>query len=204
MRWILQDLLSFKPNPLPFLPKTHSMLFVLVSHQASNMASKLVRHSHLRALSSSISINNHIRSPHFSNPNRAPLSFSYRLFSNASSSSSTGGFQRASSLKDLELPKFASIAETWSAFLFPLFFFFSFFLSSVWLVRKKEEEEQNERNFNLKFWINLASVLWIGGIQKGHLSHCMWWILQGLLSFAPLFVDIWGKFFCFTLHVLCI
>nr|XP_023917488.1 ubiquinone biosynthesis O-methyltransferase, mitochondrial-like isoform X3 [Quercus suber]XP_023917496.1 ubiquinone biosynthesis O-methyltransferase, mitochondrial-like isoform X3 [Quercus suber]XP_023917504.1 ubiquinone biosynthesis O-methyltransferase, mitochondrial-like isoform X3 [Quercus suber] len=77
------------------------------------MASKLVRYSHLRALSSSISINNHIRSPHFSNPNRAPLSFSYRLFSNAFSSSSTGGFQRASSLKDLELAKFASIAETW-------------------------------------------------------------------------------------------
>ncbi|XP_050242557.1 ubiquinone biosynthesis O-methyltransferase, mitochondrial-like isoform X2 [Quercus robur] len=77
------------------------------------MASKLVRHSHLRALSSSISINNHICSPHFSNPNRAPLSFSYKLFSNASSSSSTGGFQRASSLKDLELAKFASIAETW-------------------------------------------------------------------------------------------
>nr|XP_023913883.1 ubiquinone biosynthesis O-methyltransferase, mitochondrial-like isoform X2 [Quercus suber] len=77
------------------------------------MASKLVRHSHLRALSSSISINNHFRSPHFSNPNRAPLSFSYRLFSNASSSSSTGGFQRASSLKDLELAKFASIAGTW-------------------------------------------------------------------------------------------
>ncbi|XP_030926717.1 ubiquinone biosynthesis O-methyltransferase, mitochondrial-like isoform X2 [Quercus lobata] len=78
------------------------------------MASKLVRHSHLRALSSSISINNHIHSPHFSNPNRAPLSFSYRLFSNASSSSSsTGGFQRSSSLKDLELAKFASIAETW-------------------------------------------------------------------------------------------
>ncbi|XP_050242558.1 ubiquinone biosynthesis O-methyltransferase, mitochondrial-like isoform X3 [Quercus robur] len=76
------------------------------------MASKLVRHSHLRALSSSISINNHICSPHFSNPNRAPLSFSYKLFSNASSSSSTGGFQRASSLKDLELAKFASIAET--------------------------------------------------------------------------------------------
>ncbi|KAF3969281.1 hypothetical protein CMV_006925 [Castanea mollissima] len=81
------------------------------------MASKLVRHRHLRALSSSsISINNHICSPHFSNPNpnRAPLSFSYRLFSNASSSSSsTGGFQRPSSLKDLELAKFASIAETW-------------------------------------------------------------------------------------------
>nr|POE52434.1 ubiquinone biosynthesis o-methyltransferase, mitochondrial [Quercus suber] len=84
------------------------------------MASKLVRLSHLRALSSSI--NNHIRSPHFSNPNQAPLS--YRLFSNASSSSSssssssrpdkpTGGFQRASSLRDLELAKFTSIAETW-------------------------------------------------------------------------------------------
>ena len=119
MWWILQDLLSFKSDPLSFLPKTHSLLFVLVNHQASNMASKLVRHSHLRAVSSSISINNHIRSPHFSNPNpnRAPPS--YRLFSNASSSSSTGAFQRASSLKDLELAKFTSIAETWSAFLFP-------------------------------------------------------------------------------------
>ena len=112
---------------LSFLPQ-NSFLVVCFGHQASNMASKLVRHSHLRALS--FSINNYIRSPHFSNPNRAPLS--YRLFSNASSSSSssarpdksTGGFQRASSLKDLELTKFASIAETWSAFLFPHFFFF--------------------------------------------------------------------------------
>ena len=68
-------------------------LFWSVIKLHSNIGSKLVRHSHLRALSSSISINNHIRSPHFSNPNRAPLSFSYRLFSNASSSSSTGGFQ---------------------------------------------------------------------------------------------------------------
>ena len=127
MRWILQDLLSFKPNPLPFLPKTHPLLFVLVGHQASNMAPKLVRHSHLQILSSSISINNHIRSPHFSNPNRAPLNFSYRLFSNASSSSSTRGFQRASSLKDLELAKFAFIAETWSDFLFPHFFFHPLF-----------------------------------------------------------------------------
>ena len=117
------------PDPLPFLPKAHSVLFVWVGHQASNMASKLIRHSHLRALS--FSINNYIRSPHFSNPNRAPLS--YRLFSNASSSSSssarpdksTGGFQRASSLKDLELAKFASIVETYSAFSFPHFFFFS-------------------------------------------------------------------------------
>ena len=98
-------------------------LFWSVIKLHSNMASKLFRHSHLRALSSSISINNHIRSPHFSNPNRAPLNFSYRLFSNASSSSSTGGFQRASSSKDLKLAKFASVAETWSTFLFPLFFF---------------------------------------------------------------------------------
>ncbi|KAK7856776.1 ubiquinone biosynthesis o-methyltransferase [Quercus suber] len=90
------------------IPTQNSFLVVCF---VSNMASKLVRHSHLRALSSSISINNHIRSPHFSNPNlnRAPLS--YRLFSNASSSSFTGGFQRASSLKDLELAKFASITE---------------------------------------------------------------------------------------------
>ena len=58
MWWILQDLLSFELDPLPFLPKTHSLLFVLVGHRASNMASKLVRHSHLRAPSSSISINN--------------------------------------------------------------------------------------------------------------------------------------------------
>ena len=124
MWWILQDLLSFELDPLPFLPKTHSSLFVLVGHQASNMASKLVRHSHLRALISSISINNHIRSPHFSilNPNWASLS--YRLFYNASSSSSTRGFQRASSLKGLELAKFVFIVETWSAFLFPQFFFF--------------------------------------------------------------------------------
>nr|POF25423.1 ubiquinone biosynthesis o-methyltransferase, mitochondrial [Quercus suber] len=75
------------------------------------MASKLFRHSHLQALTSSIFINNHIRSPHYSNlnPNRAPLSC--RLFCNASSSSSTGGFQQASSLKDLEFAKFASITE---------------------------------------------------------------------------------------------
>ena len=122
MWWVPHDFLSIEPDLLPFLPETHSLQFVLVGHQASNMASKFVRHSHLRALSSSISINNHIRSPHFSNPNpnRAPLN--YRLFSNASSSSSTRGFQRASSLKDLELAKFAFISETWSAFLF-LFFF---------------------------------------------------------------------------------
>ena len=69
MWWILQDLLSFKSDLLSFLPKTHSLLFVLVNHQVSNMASKLVRHSHLQAVSSSISINNHIRYPHFSNPN---------------------------------------------------------------------------------------------------------------------------------------
>ena len=118
--WILQDLLSFEFDPLPVLPKTHSMLFVLVGHQASNMASKLVRHSHFWALSSSISINNHICSPHFSNPNPNWTTLSCRLFSNASSSSSTGGFQRASSLEELELPKFASIVETWLAFLFPL------------------------------------------------------------------------------------
>ena len=120
MWWILQDLLSFEFDPLPVLPKTHSMLFVLVGHQASNMASKLVRHSHFWALSSSISINNHICSPHFSNPNPNRTTLSCRLFSNASSSSSTGGFQRASSLEELELPKFASIVETWLAFLFPL------------------------------------------------------------------------------------
>ena len=58
MWWILQDLFLFESDPLPFLPKTHSLLFVLVGHRASNIASKLVRHSHLRALSSSISINN--------------------------------------------------------------------------------------------------------------------------------------------------
>ena len=143
MRWILQDLLSFKPNPLPFLPKTHPLLFVLVGHQASNMAPKLVRHSHLQILSSSISINNHIRSPHFSNPNRAPLSFSYRLFSNASSSSSTRGFQRASSLKDLELAKFAFIAETWSDFLFPHFFFI------LYLVGEGKQRENESVRLNL-------------------------------------------------------
>ena len=64
-----QDLLSFEFDSLPFLPKTHSLLFVLVGYRISNMASKFVRQSHHRALSSSISINNHIRSPHFSNPN---------------------------------------------------------------------------------------------------------------------------------------
>ena len=144
MWWILQDLLSFEPDPLPFLPKTHSLLFVLVGHQASNMASKLVRHSHLRALSSSISINNHIRSPHFSNPYPTRAPFSYRLFSNASSSSTTRGFQWASSLKDLELSKY-SIAKTWSNFLFPHFFFHPLF---GWWRKKKRE---NERNYNLKF-----------------------------------------------------
>ena len=143
MWWILQDLLSFEPNPLPFLPKTHSLLFVLVGNRVSNMASKLVRHSHLQTLCSFISINNHICSPHFSNhnPNQAPLS--YRLFSNASSSSSTGGFQRASSLEDLELANFVSIVKTWSSFLFPHFFNPSF----GWLGKKRE----NERNYNLKF-----------------------------------------------------
>ena len=141
--WILQDLLSFEFDPLPFLPKTHSMLFVLVGHQASNMASKLVRHSHLRALSSSISINNHIRSPHFSNPNPNQAPLGYRLFSNAFCSSSTGGFQRASFLKDLELTKFASIAETWSAFLFPLFLI-------LYLVGEGKKME-NEINYSLKF-----------------------------------------------------
>ena len=112
------------------------------------MASKLVRHSHLQALSSSISINDHIRSPHFSNPNpnpnRAPLS--YRLFSNASSSSSTRGFQRASSLKDLELAKY-SIAKTWSNFLFPHFFFHPLF--GWWRKKKGKMKEITTWNFKL-------------------------------------------------------
>ena len=112
---------------LSFLPQNQNSFLVVclfwsVIKLHSNMASKLVRHSHLKALSSSISINNRIRSPHFSNPNPNQAPLGYRLFSNAFCSSSTGGFQRASSLKDLELAKFASIAETWSAFLFPLFF----------------------------------------------------------------------------------
>ena len=131
--WILQDLLSFKLNPLPFLPQTHSLLFILVGYQASNMASKLVKRSHLWALSSSISINNHIRSLCFSNPNPNRAHLSYRLFSNASSFFSTGGFQRASSLKDLKLAKFVTIVETWSSFLFPHFFNPSF----GWLGKKK-------------------------------------------------------------------
>ena len=129
---------------LSFLPQNQNSFLVVclfwsVIKLHSNMASKLVRHSHLKALSSSISIYNHIRSPHFSNPNRAPLSFSYKLFSNASSSSSTGGFQRASSLKDLELAKFASIAETWSAFLFPLSFLIPCLVGEKKKKRKMEE-----------------------------------------------------------------
>lgn len=40
----------------------------------------------------------------------------------------------------------------------------------------------------------------IGGILKGHSNHCISWILQDLLSFAPPFADISGKlssfFFC--------
>uniref|UniRef100_A0A2N9I703 Methyltransferase domain-containing protein n=1 Tax=Fagus sylvatica TaxID=28930 RepID=A0A2N9I703_FAGSY len=71
------------------------------------MASKLLRHSHLR-----------LRALYSSNPSGATRGLlSLRLFSNASSEKPTG-FERAStstssSLKDLELAKFASIAETW-------------------------------------------------------------------------------------------
>ena len=152
MWWILQDLLSFEPDPLPFLPKTHSLMFVLVGHQASNMASKLVRHSHLRALSSFISINNHIHSPHFSNPNpnRAPLS--YTFFSNATSSFSTRGFQWASSLKDLELAKFASFAETWSNFLFPHFFLIPYLVDEG---KKGKMKEITTWNFKLTCVMNM-------------------------------------------------
>ena len=102
-------------------------------------------------------------------------------------------WKTSSTLNSLPLPKLGQ------RFYFLIFFFFLI----LCLVSEKKGEE-NERNFNLKFWINLVSVLWIGGILKGHLSHCMWWILQDLLSFAPLFVNISGKFFCFTLHLLCI
>ncbi|GMY08901.1 ubiquinone biosynthesis O-methyltransferase, mitochondrial-like [Fagus crenata] len=77
------------------------------------MASKLLRHSHLR-----------LRALYSSNPSGSTRGLlSFRLFSNASSEKPTG-FERAStststststssSLKDLELAKFASIAETW-------------------------------------------------------------------------------------------
>ncbi|XP_062174760.1 ubiquinone biosynthesis O-methyltransferase, mitochondrial isoform X2 [Alnus glutinosa] len=91
------------------------------------MASKLLSHSHLRAIYSS---NNRIRSPPFPNPTRATRALlNLRPFSDASSASlpetpqsrndtinDTGmgtPSPSTSSLKELELAKFASIAETW-------------------------------------------------------------------------------------------
>ena len=143
MWWILQDLLSFEPNTLPFLPKTHSLLFVLVGHRASDMASKLVRHSHLQALSSSISINIHIRSPHFSNPNlnRAPSAIGSSpvplLFPLLEDSNELPLWKTSSSLNSPPLPK------PGQPFYFLIFFFLILYLVGGW---KKGE---NESNYNL-------------------------------------------------------
>jgi len=128
------------------------------------MASKLLSHGHLRAICSS---NNSIRSPPFPNPTRATRALlNLRLFSDASSASlpetpqsrnnsinDTGmGTPSPSSLKELELAKFASIAETWSAF--KLINLFSISFSCYCLFGWWEIWWEIERNLE----INLFSI----------------------------------------------
>ncbi|KAK7856816.1 ubiquinone biosynthesis o-methyltransferase, partial [Quercus suber] len=79
-----------------------------------------------------------------------------RLFSNASSSSSTGGFQRASSLKDLELAKFTSIAETWAI-----------------LAIACDESYKTYFHSNSTRCYSYPKLIPCCGILKGHLSHCI-------------------------------
>lgn len=117
---------------LSFHQENFSILCVsALSSLISAMASKLLSHSHLRAIYSS---NTRILSPRFPNPTRATRALlNLRPFSDASSApppetpqshnntiNDTGMGRDStpppSSLKELELAKFASIAETWSAF----------------------------------------------------------------------------------------
>ena len=140
---ILQDLLWYEPDLLLFLPKIHSLLFVLVSHQASNMASKLVRHSHLRAPSSSISINNQFalltsltltltKLPSAIGPSPMPL-----LLSLLEDSNKLPLWKTSSSLNSPPLLKPGQP-----------FYFHIFFNPLICYWGKKRE---NERNYNLKF-----------------------------------------------------
>lgn len=202
-------MVAARPNPRSFPSSPSSRTLVhgpslsALPFLISTMASKLLRQSRLRALCSS-----HIRSTRFCNTTRATYAFlKFRPFSDASSSPSpekpqshcntktNTGMERGStststtppnpsSLKEPELAKFASIAETWSALnslgylpIFKLVFLFC-------LVGAREDANKKD----------IETFLLLGGILKGHLNHCMWWIQQDLLSSAPFFVDISGRF----------
>lgn len=133
-RWI-----GHKWSSVSFCKRTQTLPFSLsplslVPWLISAMASKLLSHSHLRVIYSS---NTRI----CSNPTRATRALlNLRPFSDSSSppplqshnnTINDTGMGRAStpslsSLKELELAKFASIAETWSAFKLTNLFLISF------------------------------------------------------------------------------